>query len=104
MTVMPCFDKKLEASRDDFYQVLLPLSPSQPALSLLLPALSPLTPVCRSIMVRPLQARADPKPGVSKDVYSTKDVDCVITGAEVDLMLADSGVDLAASDEGLIDS
>ncbi|WAR14777.1 CIAO3-like protein [Mya arenaria] len=41
VTVMPCFDKKLEASRPDFYS----------------------------------------------DMYSTRDVDCVITSGEVELML-----------------
>lgn len=49
VTVMPCYDKKLEASRDDFYS----------------------------------------------DVYSTRDVDCVITSGEVDAMLSKEQVSLS---------
>ncbi|KAJ1553767.1 hypothetical protein HK096_006521 [Nowakowskiella sp. JEL0078] len=45
VTIMPCYDKKLEASRSDFYN----------------------------------------------EIYSTKDVDCVITTGEVEQMLADQG-------------
>ncbi|XP_038066334.1 cytosolic Fe-S cluster assembly factor narfl-like [Patiria miniata] len=48
-TIMPCFDKKLEASREDFYN----------------------------------------------DVYSTRDVDCVITSGEVEVMLDKEGLSLA---------
>ncbi|XP_064647003.1 cytosolic Fe-S cluster assembly factor narfl-like [Lineus longissimus] len=48
VTIMPCFDKKLEASRQDFYS----------------------------------------------DLYSTRDVDCVITSMEVDTMLEKEGVSL----------
>eukprot|EP00124_Ichthyophonus_hoferi_P004517 Ihof_evm2s508 gene=Ihof_evmTU2s508 len=47
VTVMPCYDKKLEASRSDFYN----------------------------------------------DLYSTRDVDCVITTSEVDAMFKEKGVD-----------
>eukprot|EP00053_Salpingoeca_punica_P003240 m.42009 g.42009 ORF g.42009 m.42009 type:complete len:481 (-) comp12062_c0_seq2:200-1642(-) len=50
VTVMPCFDKKLEASRSDFYS----------------------------------------------DLYSTRDVDCVITTGEIEMMLAEKGCDLRA--------
>jgi iron only hydrogenase large subunit-like protein len=46
---MPCYDKKLEASRSDFYN----------------------------------------------DVYSTRDVDCVITTAELELMMKEKGWDLS---------
>ncbi|XP_069167151.1 cytosolic Fe-S cluster assembly factor narfl [Procambarus clarkii] len=48
VTVMPCFDKKLEASRDDFYS----------------------------------------------ELYSTREVDCVITSVEVEQMLSRDEVDL----------
>ncbi|XP_060080751.1 cytosolic Fe-S cluster assembly factor narfl-like [Ylistrum balloti] len=48
VTVMPCYDKKLEASRSDFYN----------------------------------------------DIYSTRDVDCVITTGEVDQMLIKEGLNL----------
>ncbi|KAI5123922.1 hypothetical protein M0805_006340 [Coniferiporia weirii] len=49
VTVMPCYDKKLEASRQDFYN----------------------------------------------DIYSTRDVDCVITTGELDLMMRARGWDLS---------
>ncbi|KAF9244907.1 iron hydrogenase [Melanogaster broomeanus] len=49
VTVMPCYDKKLEASRQDFYN----------------------------------------------DVYSTRDVDCVITTGELELMMREKGWDLS---------
>ncbi|XP_022251204.1 cytosolic Fe-S cluster assembly factor narfl-like isoform X2 [Limulus polyphemus] len=49
VTIMPCYDKKLEASRQDFYN----------------------------------------------DLYSTRDVDCVITSIEVESMLEASGISLA---------
>lgn len=49
VSVMPCYDKKLEASRQDFYN----------------------------------------------DVYSTRDVDCVITTGELELMMRDKGWDLS---------
>jgi iron only hydrogenase large subunit-like protein len=49
VTVMMCYDKKLEASRDDFYS----------------------------------------------DLYSTRDVDCVLTSGEVDLMLEEKQVNIA---------
>lgn len=49
VTVMPCYDKKLEASRSDFYS----------------------------------------------DLYSTRDVDCVITTGEVDQMLNTEGLKLS---------
>ncbi|KAH3823588.1 hypothetical protein DPMN_125396 [Dreissena polymorpha] len=58
VTVMPCFDKKLEASRSDFYN----------------------------------------------DVYSTRDVDCVITSGEVDLMLAKENISLADVEDGTLDT
>ncbi|KAF8629649.1 hypothetical protein AX17_005588 [Amanita inopinata Kibby_2008] len=51
VAVMPCYDKKLEASRQDFYN----------------------------------------------DVYSTRDVDCVITTGELELMMQDKGWDLSAT-------
>nr|QSX72230.1 cytosolic Fe-S cluster assembly factor narfl [Halisarca dujardinii] len=50
VTVMPCYDKKLEASRDDFYS----------------------------------------------DLYSTRDVDCVLTSGEVDLMFSEKNIDIAS--------
>ncbi|KAG1737639.1 iron hydrogenase [Suillus lakei] len=49
VSVMPCYDKKLEASRQDFYS----------------------------------------------DIYSTRDVDCVITTGELELMIRDKGWDLS---------
>ncbi|KLO06441.1 iron hydrogenase [Schizopora paradoxa] len=49
VTVMPCYDKKLEASRSDFYN----------------------------------------------DVYSTRDVDCVITTSELELLMRERGWDLS---------
>ena len=49
VTVMPCYDKKLEASRQDFYS----------------------------------------------DVYSTRDVDCVITTGELELLMGEKGWDLS---------
>ncbi|KAG6378185.1 iron hydrogenase [Boletus reticuloceps] len=49
VTVMPCYDKKLEASRQDFYD----------------------------------------------DVYSTRDVDCVITTGELELLMREKGWDLS---------
>lgn len=49
VTVMPCYDKKLEASRQDFYN----------------------------------------------EVYSTRDVDCVITTGELELLIRDKGWDLS---------
>ncbi|XP_070579803.1 cytosolic Fe-S cluster assembly factor narfl-like [Ptychodera flava] len=58
VTVMPCFDKKLEASRQDFYS----------------------------------------------DIYSTRDVDCVITSGEVDVMLEKEGVSLADVESHDLDS
>jgi iron only hydrogenase large subunit-like protein len=51
---MPCYDKKLEASRQDFYN----------------------------------------------DVYSTRDVDCVITTGELELMMREKGWDLSVPVEG----
>ncbi|KAG1734744.1 iron hydrogenase [Suillus paluster] len=53
VSVMPCYDKKLEASRQDFYS----------------------------------------------DLYSTRDVDCVITTGELELMMRDKGWDLSQSVE-----
>ena len=50
VTVMPCYDKKLEASRKDFYS----------------------------------------------DIYSTRDVDCVLTTSELDLIMKERGWDLSA--------
>ncbi|KAL5018362.1 hypothetical protein ScPMuIL_004084 [Solemya velum] len=58
VTVMPCFDKKLEASRPDFYN----------------------------------------------DIYSTRDVDCVITSGEVDLMLEKEAVVLSDLEDRCLDS
>ncbi|XP_071965340.1 cytosolic Fe-S cluster assembly factor narfl-like isoform X2 [Antedon mediterranea] len=58
VTVMPCFDKKLEASREDFYN----------------------------------------------DIYKTRDVDCVITSAEVDMMLDSEGLSLADIESRQLDS
>lgn len=58
VSVMPCFDKKLEASRSDFYS----------------------------------------------DLYSTRDVDCVITSGEVDLMLQKEGVSLADIEDHPLDN
>ena len=46
---MPCYDKKLEASRQDFYN----------------------------------------------DLYSTRDVDCVITTGELELMMREKGWDIS---------
>ncbi|KAK6171300.1 hypothetical protein SNE40_019518 [Patella caerulea] len=58
VTVMPCFDKKLEASRSDFYS----------------------------------------------DVFSTRDVDCVITSGEVEKMLEKEGINLADVSEMSLDT
>ncbi|VDI31298.1 Hypothetical predicted protein [Mytilus galloprovincialis] len=58
VTVMPCFDKKLEASRSDFYN----------------------------------------------DIYSTRDVDCVITSIEVDTMLQQEGISLNDVEPAEIDN
>ncbi|CAC5385014.1 Probable cytosolic Fe-S cluster assembly factor CPIJ010948,Probable cytosolic Fe-S cluster assembly factor narfl,Nuclear prelamin A recognition factor,Cytosolic iron-sulfur assembly component 3,Protein NAR1,Probable cytosolic Fe-S cluster assembly factor GJ13047,Probable cytosolic Fe-S cluster assembly factor v1g210509,Probable cytosolic Fe-S cluster assembly factor GM20417,Probable cytosolic Fe-S cluster assembly factor AAEL012261,Probable cytosolic Fe-S cluster assembly factor GF22738,Probable cytosolic len=58
VTVMPCFDKKLEASRSDFYN----------------------------------------------DIYSTRDVDCVITSVEVDKMLEQEGISLNDVEPAEIDN
>jgi len=49
VTIMPCYDKKLEASRQDFYN----------------------------------------------DVLSTRDVDCVVTTAELDILMRDKGWDMS---------
>ncbi|KAL0576659.1 Cytosolic Fe-S cluster assembly factor nar1 [Marasmius crinis-equi] len=57
VTVMPCYDKKLEASRSDFYN----------------------------------------------DVYSTRDVDCVITTGELERLLKDKNYDLAQPVSGELD-
>ncbi|KAF8625432.1 hypothetical protein AX15_005391 [Amanita polypyramis BW_CC] len=57
VTVMPCYDKKLEASRKDFYN----------------------------------------------EVYSTRDVDCVITTGEMEILIRDKGWDLSAAVEGEAD-
>lgn len=59
VSVMPCYDKKLEASRQDFYN----------------------------------------------DLYSTRDVDCVITTGELELMMRDKCWDLSlpAENEGIPD-
>ncbi|ESP01419.1 hypothetical protein LOTGIDRAFT_111940 [Lottia gigantea] len=58
VTVMPCFDKKLEASRPDFYN----------------------------------------------DIYSTRDVDCVITSGEVDKMLEKEKLNLAEITDSPLDT
>ncbi|PIK51496.1 hypothetical protein BSL78_11601 [Apostichopus japonicus] len=58
VTVMPCFDKKLEASRQDFYN----------------------------------------------DLYSTRDVDCVITSGEVEIMLQKEGYHLSDIADQELDS
>ncbi|XP_076043435.1 cytosolic Fe-S cluster assembly factor narfl [Oratosquilla oratoria] len=58
VAVMPCFDKKLEASREDFYN----------------------------------------------DIYSTRDVDCVITSVEVEQMLLRDGVVLDSLDGRSLDT
>jgi len=55
---MPCYDKKLEASRKDFYN----------------------------------------------DVYSTRDVDCVITTGELELMMREKGWDISLPVPGELDS
>ncbi|XP_052761261.1 cytosolic Fe-S cluster assembly factor narfl-like [Mya arenaria] len=57
VTVMPCFDKKLEASRPDFYS----------------------------------------------DMYSTRDVDCVITSGEVELMLEKEKITLSDVEDAQLD-
>ena len=57
VTVMPCYDKKLEASRKDFYD----------------------------------------------DVYSTRDVDCVITTGELELVMQEKGWDLTKGVAGELD-
>ncbi|KAG7449519.1 iron hydrogenase [Guyanagaster necrorhizus] len=57
VSVMPCYDKKLEASRSDFYN----------------------------------------------EVYSTRDVDCVITTGELELILREKGWDLSKSISGELD-
>lgn len=54
VAVMPCYDKKLEASRQDFYN----------------------------------------------EVYSTRDVDCVITTGELELLMSEKGWDLSVPVEG----
>ncbi|KAJ8463819.1 hypothetical protein ONZ45_g17454 [Pleurotus djamor] len=58
VAVMPCYDKKLEASRQDFYD----------------------------------------------DVYSTRDVDCVITTGELEIMMRDKGFDLSKPVVGELES
>ncbi|KAK0212670.1 iron hydrogenase [Desarmillaria ectypa] len=58
VSVMPCYDKKLEASRSDFYN----------------------------------------------EVYSTRDVDCVITTGELELMMREKGWDLSKSVPGELDT
>ncbi|KAJ7462324.1 iron hydrogenase [Mycena galericulata] len=57
VSVMPCYDKKLEASRTDFYN----------------------------------------------SVYSTRDVDCVITTGELELILKEKGWDICSSVPGELD-
>ncbi|KAF9531652.1 iron hydrogenase [Crepidotus variabilis] len=57
VTVMPCYDKKLEASRQDFYN----------------------------------------------DIYSTRDVDCVITTGELELMMKERGWDIDHAVPGELD-
>ena len=54
VTVMPCYDKKLEASRQDFYN----------------------------------------------ELYSTRDVDCVITTGELELLMKEKGWDLSVPVDG----
>lgn len=54
VSVMPCYDKKLEASRQDFYN----------------------------------------------EIYSTRDVDCVITTGELELLMRERGWDLSVSTPG----
>ncbi|KAL4080371.1 iron hydrogenase [Scleroderma yunnanense] len=54
VAVMPCYDKKLEASRQDFYN----------------------------------------------DIYSTRDVDCVITTGELELLMSEKGWDLSIPVDG----
>ena len=56
-TIMPCYDKKLEASRQDFYD----------------------------------------------DIYSTRDVDCVLTSMELERMLEEKGVSLNDVPNGSLD-
>jgi len=56
-TIMPCFDKKLEASRQDFYN----------------------------------------------DMYSTRDVDCVLTSIELEKMLEERGISLINVPNGSLD-
>ncbi|XP_077980347.1 cytosolic Fe-S cluster assembly factor narfl-like [Glandiceps talaboti] len=58
VAVMPCYDKKLEASRQDFYD----------------------------------------------DIYSTRDVDCVITSGEIEVMLQKEGISLADVESHDLDS
>ena len=58
VSVMPCYDKKLEASRQDFYN----------------------------------------------DVYSTRDVDCVITTGELELLMREKGWDLSSPVPGELDA
>jgi len=53
VTIMPCYDKKLEASRQDFYN----------------------------------------------DVFSTRDVDCVVTTGELELLLDERGYDLEEEED-----
>jgi len=57
VTVMPCYDKKLEASRKDFYD----------------------------------------------EIYSTRDVDCVITTGELELVMQDKGWDVSLAVPGELD-
>lgn len=57
VTVMPCYDKKLEASRKDFYD----------------------------------------------EVYSTREVDCVITTGELELLMREKGWDLTSPVTGELD-
>jgi len=57
VSVMPCYDKKLEASRSDFYN----------------------------------------------EVYSTRDVDCVITTGELELLMLEKGWDLTRPVSGELD-
>ncbi|KAK3782930.1 hypothetical protein RRG08_016309 [Elysia crispata] len=58
VSVMPCFDKKLEASRTDFFS----------------------------------------------DIYQTRDVDCVITSAEVEKMLEKEGTSLSSVEDHPLDT
>eukprot|EP00042_Codosiga_hollandica_P040818 m.356789 g.356789 ORF g.356789 m.356789 type:complete len:401 (-) comp55958_c1_seq19:293-1495(-) len=105
MCVMPCFDKKLEASRPDFmlasrlspllfFRSTLPIPASQLVLFYIFrDALS------YSLCIFPFF----PFPSVGFLQEDVREVDCVISTGEVEVMLDERGVDLRAADIGPLD-